>query len=181
MGRCIVLLLVVLCSIANAAEPGRAGEYQVKAVFLLNFAKFVDWPAAAFADPNAPFRIGVLGNDPFGTSMDAVVRDETVQGRPLAVVRSQKPSDLTACQLIFVSASERDKVASILGALDHFPILIVGDDGAFAEQGGVIGFILDDDHVRFAINTTSARERRLKISAQLLRLGRLVSGGTDGG
>jgi hypothetical protein len=159
--------------------PARAQskEYQLKAAFLYNFIQFVDWPPSAFPSPDAPLRIGILGDDPFGAALDGVVQNESVDNHPLAVVRSNNIADLQDCQLIFVSQSEGGHLGQILSSIDSRPVLTVSDIDHFAQAGGDIGFFLSGGKVRFAINPGSARQSGLRISSQLLTLGRIVGGG----
>lgn len=157
-----------------AAETAPSREYQIKAAFLYNFARFVEWPPAAFAGPDAPLQLGILGEDPFGPALDDLARSETVQHRRLVVRRSRRAEDLRGCQLVFVSRSEL--AADILPGLGGSPILTVGDAEGFARQGGMIDFYLDANRVRFEINSEAARRGGLRISSQLLSLGRLVEG-----
>jgi hypothetical protein len=169
---CIVLVLVA------APAPLRAqrkfDEREIKATFLFNFAQFVEWPAGSFADPQAPLVIGVLGDDPFDTVLDAVVRGEVIKNRPLVVTRFRRAEDVGACHILFVSSSERLQYARILEVLQGRPILTVGDADGFATNGGMIRFITEKNHVRLRINLGAARGARLTISSQLLRAAEVV-------
>ena len=169
----LLLSLPVFGAGAVAADT-TSKEYQIKAACLFNFTQFVEWPATVFADGSTPIRIGVLGNDPFGTALDETVQGETVRNRHLEVVRGQRLEDLATCQLVFVSGSEKERVAEDLASLSKDAVLTVSDIKGFAGAGGVIGFVLDGRKVRFEINPGAARQQGLKISAQLLNLGRIV-------
>jgi hypothetical protein len=149
-------------------------EYQIKAAFLVNFMQFVTWPPAAFTNADAPFCIGVLGDDPFGAALDQAVRGETVHHHKVVVQRTQRVEDCKDCQMIFVSRSEEKNLAVILPSLNSGPILTVGETRDFARRGGVINFFLEGNKVRFEINPTVAQRGKLKISAQLLNLGKIV-------
>ena len=173
------LLLCAPCAAGAASAP--AQEYQVKAAFLLNFVRFAEWPTAAFADAAAPLRIGILGEDPFGPTLDGTVLGETVRNRPLTVQRARRLDELAGCQVIFVARSEQAHVAGILAELDQRPVLTVSDIAAFAAGGGVIGFYLDGKRVRFEIDAASAQRKHLRLSAQLLHLGRPVAAAPEGG
>lgn len=159
--------------------PARAQsrEYQLKAAFLYNFIQFVEWPPNAFPSSNAPLRIGILGDDPFGSALDEAIQNESVGNHRLVVVRSASIADLQDCQLIFVSRSEEGHLGQILSVIDSRPVLTVSDIDHFAQSGGDIGFFLSDSKVRFAINPASARQSGLRISSQLLTLGQIVGGG----
>jgi hypothetical protein len=160
-----------------AAVPGTARaqskEYQVKAAFLLNFAEFIQWPPGAFLADDAPLCIGVLGDDPFGAALEETVRDEKIQNHKLTVRHARRAQDLADCQMIFVCKSEHH-IPDILSKLDSHPVVIVGDAEGFARRGGTIGFYLDQNKVRFEINAQAARQNGLKISSQLLALGKIV-------
>jgi hypothetical protein len=152
-------------------------EYQLKAAFLFNFAEFVKWPSNSFTAANAPFCIGILGDDPFGAALEATIRGEAINNHRLTVVRAQRIEDLKDCQLIFICHSEETHVGEILSQIDSKPVLTVSDADGFARNGGDIGFYLSGGKVRFEINPQSAQRCGLKISSQLLSLGKIVSGG----
>jgi hypothetical protein len=165
-----VFVLAMLACAANAQSK----EYQIKAAFLYNFAQFVDWPSATFANTNAPFYIGILGDDPFDGVLDETIQDETINGHKIVAVRSQRIEELKNCQIIFVSKSEKRRVAEILTELDSKPILTVSEIEGFAQHGGGINFFLAGTKVRFEINPGAAQSDGLKISSQLLSLGKIV-------
>lgn len=167
------LALAVLATPA-AAQTAAPREYQIKAVFLFNFLQFVEWPSTVFAAADTPIRIGVLGDDPFGPALEEAVRDETIDGRRLTVRRSQRIEDMADCQLLFIGKSESRRLAEILSSLEGRPVLTVGEVGGFTRQGGIISFYADGKKVRFEINPATARRCGLKLSSQLLGLGRVV-------
>ncbi|HEX2711650.1 MAG TPA: YfiR family protein [Candidatus Acidoferrales bacterium] len=177
-----VLALILVAAGAGAGSVLRAWaqsepppEYQIKAAFLYNFAKFVEWPADAFADPHAPLVLGIVGEDPFGSVLDKLVLDKTVNGRGLLIKRLKHGPDLRNCHILFVSSSERKRVAQILESLQGASVLTVGETQRFAQSGGVIDFILEENKVRFEINSDAAARARLNISSKLLALARIVT------
>jgi len=172
--RLLFVALMVFAALnldATETKSKQTREYDLKAAFLFNFAHFVDWPATAFSDTNAPITIGVLGDDPFGPVLDELVEGETIKNRKLVIKRSQNLEDLKTCQVLFISKSESAHIEQILNALDNASIFTVGDIDGFARQGGVTNFFLQGNKVRFEINPQSARRKGLHISAQLLALG----------
>jgi YfiR/HmsC-like len=180
-GRVIftLLLMGLLLAVVAGSEPARAQsdssrEYQIKAAFLFNFAQFVKWPENSFTSTDAPFCIGVLGEDPFGSVLDGTVQGETISNHRLIVVRAQRIEDLKECQMIFVSRSEGGHIGEILAQLESRPVLTVSEVESFAHDGGDIDFYLSDGKVRFEINPQSAQKCGLRISSQLLTLGRIV-------
>jgi len=156
------------------AQPAASKEYQIKAAFLFNFAQFVEWPTNAFTSTDAPFSIGILGDDPFGKALDATVQGESVQNRKLTIQRSRRLEDLQNCQVIFISKSEKSRLSEILPKLNARSILTVSELPGFAGSGGVINFYLEGAKVRFEINPAVAQRERLKISSQLLNLGKII-------
>ncbi len=173
----IALALWVPASFAHYffAAPVRAeglSEYEVKAAFLLNFTKFVEWPASAFPEPKSPLTICILGKDPFGRTLDELVAGEDVSGRPLAVRRITRPPEPGACQVLFLAKGTGD-VADVLRGLRR-DVLTVGDRPDFLLQGGMIAFVLDNRRVRFDINQTAAEAAGLKLSSRLLMVARSV-------
>lgn len=152
----------------SPADPAR--EYDVKAVFLFNFTRFVEWPESAFATTNSPFVIGVLGPDPFGAILDRTVRDEQVRGRPLEVRRFAKPNDVSGCHLLFIAGKDSDRLEEMIRRTRGHPILTVGEDASFSRAGGMIAFRTIGGHVRFRINVEAAKTAGITISAKLLSL-----------
>jgi YfiR/HmsC-like len=176
--RMLWLASVVLVSpsiLDSANPPALAKEYEIKAVFLYNFAQFVDWPADAFTDKSAPLVIGILGRDPFGPYMDDVVRGETVNGRPFEVRRFARAEDVAGCHILFISSSESGQLDEILDRLKGKSVLTVGDMDGFSQFGGMIRFVTENNKVRLRINVTAAKSAGLKISSKLLRPAQIVS------
>jgi hypothetical protein len=165
-----------LCLLLAAPELARAEsrEYQIKAAFLVNFLQFVTWPANAFDRDDAPFRIGVIGQDPFGAVLDETVQGENFNGHRIVVQRRKRVEECRDCQMIFVSQSEEKRVPVILAKLDSGPVLTVSETRDFARRGGIINFYIAANKVRFEINPVVARRDNLKISSQLLSLGKIV-------
>jgi hypothetical protein len=152
-------------------------EREIKATFLFNFAQFVEWPKESFAGPDAPFVIGVLGEDPFGAILDEVVRGETVKNRAFVVTRFRRAEDVAVCHILFISGSEAPEDARIFDTLRGRPILTVGDADGFASGGGMIRFVTENKHVRLRVNLEAARAAHLTISSQLLRAAQVVRPG----
>jgi len=176
---CLMLACGVLTHAAPVAEP-IVDEYQVKAAFLFNFAKFVEWPNEAFSDPNAPLVITVLGEDPFNGSLEAV-KGKLVNNRKLTIRRVKDIQEIGKSNVLFVSPSARKELGRILEALQGQNVLTVGEDGAFIQCGGIINFVKEDNRVRFEVNVTAAERAGLKISSRLLALARIVKGSAQGG
>ena len=157
------------------AQTTQFKEYEVKAAFLFNFAQFIEWPAKAFAGANAPFVVGVLGDDPFGHVLDQTVQGETVNGRRLTLKRSNRLEDLTGCHILFVSRSEKARWPHLFSTLGSPGVLTVGESDQFLRQGGVINFVTTrDNKVRFEINLAAAEQQGLKINAKLLKVAQTV-------
>jgi len=170
----LLLVIRVLDQVPLRAQSDESREYQIKAAFLFNFVQFVKWPGTSFPNPDAPFRIGILGDDPFGSALDGTIHGESIDSHRLTVTRAEKIEDLQDCQVIFVSRSEESHVSEILSQLNSKPILTVSETQGFARAGGTINFYLTGGKVRFEINPQSAQHCGLKISSQLLSLGKIV-------
>jgi hypothetical protein len=145
-------------------------RYKVEAVFLYNFAQYVDWPQQAFNSDSAPFVIGVLGTDPFGKMLEDVTRNEKINGHPFEIRRFQRADEAVSCHILYISESEEKRMREILAAVRGRPVLTVGETEGFVAQGGMIRFVLGGSRLRFRINVDSAKESQLTISAKLLRL-----------
>lgn len=171
----VVALAVLLGLLPEATAADKTpGEYEVKAAFLYNFIAFTDWPATAFENPSSPIVIGVVGKDPFGSALDAMMKGERVKDRPLIVWRVTKPEDMKRCHILFIGDSESQQVGNIIGRLKTEPILTVSDIAGFAEAGGAVGFTTEGS-VKLTINPAALQAARLALSAKLLRLARLVN------
>jgi hypothetical protein len=165
--------------VAAPAPPAVTHEYDLKAAFLFNFAQFVEWPRDCFADPAAPLVIGVLGEDPFGASLDEIVDGETVDDHPLVVRRFHSVDEIGSCHILFISLSESARLEQVLKTLGHRSVLTVGEAKDFTARSGMIGFELAQRRVRLRINLTAANDARLTISSKLLRQAQIVR--TSGG
>jgi hypothetical protein len=169
--RASVLLLgsaaALVCQVAN--EPI---EYQVKAAFLLNFTKFIEWPAAAFAQPDSPVSICVLGGDPFGPTLDEIVAGEIVSDRKVAAEKISRAPAPRSCQVLFAGKSEK-AIAKVLSGLGP-GVLTVGEGESFLRDGGMIAFVIENRRVRFLINQTAAENAGLKLSSKLLSVAKAV-------
>jgi hypothetical protein len=163
----------LVCTAAVPAQRGAFAEREVKAVFLLNFVQFVDWPSTAFAGPDSPVVIGVLGDDPFGPLLDEVVVGEVVKGRKLSVARFRRVEDVKNCHVLFVSPSEAATYERILTALNSRPMLTVGETTNFTTLG-MIRFLTESNRVRLEVNVEAAKSAGLTISSNLLRAARIV-------
>jgi uncharacterized protein DUF4154 len=165
------LLAVTLGMSSIRAETGPAlDEYQVKAAFLFNFAKFVEWPATAFKDGDEPIRICVLGRDPFGASLESLVRGKFVGNRGFVIREVSNAPAARQCSILFVGASERKRTRSILSDLKDASVLTVGETEDFIPNGGVIAFRVDDARIRVEVDRDAAERAKLRISSKLLSL-----------
>jgi hypothetical protein len=177
---CALLLACVLAWVAPASAQKKAAsgptfdEYEVKAVFLLNFANYTEWPADTFADETAPFTIGVLGEDPFGKRLESALKDEKVKSREVKIRRAKKPEDLKDCHLVFVARSERPRLDAVIATFKGKPVLTIADMDGFCRTCGIVNFVTEDNRVRFQINSEAARANGLKISSRLLSLASII-------
>ncbi len=161
-----------VCGVSSAqSDPN---EYQVKAAFLFNFTKFVEWPDGSFEDPQAPIVVGIIGDDPFGDDLGRIIAGQKVQGRSLVIRRERWGDDLRGCHVLFVSASEHEHSSRILGSVQSASVLTVSDMEGFAKAGGVIEFVTEENRVRFIVNLDSANQSKLRVSAKLLALARVI-------
>jgi hypothetical protein len=145
-------------------------EYQLKAAFLSNFAKFVEWPVRTFPDGVAPVLVGIVGDDPFGQDIDDTFKGKLLQGHPMSVKRVGWRDDLTGFHILYVSASEKRRLDDILDRVKSSSALTVSDLEGFCDSGGVIAFVMDQDRIRFEVNVEIAQRQGLKVSSKLLSL-----------
>jgi hypothetical protein len=168
----LVSVLLTLAGFAIQLQPACAqfGEFEVKAAFLSSFAQFTKWPSGKFSDAGAPFVIGILGDNPFGGSLEGIIQGRAVSGRRVVIRRGRKADDMRGCQIVYVARSERGRLGEIIASLKGNAILTVGETEQFTRQGGVIGFKMEGDKVRFDINASAAQRAGLQISSRLLKL-----------
>jgi hypothetical protein len=165
-------LLVLLGG--GGVQDAELPEYVIKAGFLFNFAKYVDWPAEAFDGPKAPIRIGVAGEDPFKDVLERTLKDKTVNGRGFAIERYKTPADVKRCHILFVARADRETTASYLDAARQPGVLTVGEEKGFAQAGGVVCVLVEDGKPKLEVNLDAARERQVTINAKLLKVAVLV-------
>ncbi len=167
----LLTLLAGFVAIAAADKPVSL-EYRVKAAYLYNFLKFVDWPPEKGAEAS-PYIIGVIGEDPFGKELVSI-GEKTVKGRPLKIKYFKGVEDLETCHILFICASEKERIEIILKRLNDMPVLTVGDVADFAQRGGMINLVKSGKTVRFEINRDAAEKTGLKISSKLLKLAVII-------
>jgi hypothetical protein len=171
--RAWLSMSILLCFGGLKLSAQTSAEYQLKAVFLFNFAQFVDWPPKAFPEPQTPLVIGVLGDDPFGDYLDETVRGEKANGRPLVVQRYRRVGDIKTCHVLFISRSESDRLEQIFASLKGRSVLTVGDVEDFCLRGGMIRLVNEKNKIRMHINLDPVKAANLKISSKLLRVAEL--------
>lgn len=155
---------------SHAFAQSQPSEYDLKAAFLFNFAKFVEWPPDAFAETNSPIVIGILGNNVFGDTLEKIINDRKVNNRGFQFVHFDSSSEATNCQILFISTSEKNDFAKIIGTLHNASILTVSETDGFLKAGGMINFLIEGKNIRFQISDEAAKKARLKISSKLLSL-----------
>ncbi len=170
--RFAIILFVSMSPLSQSdASEDLVEEYQIKAVYLFNFALFFTWPDSAFRQYRQPFRVCVLGKDPFGIDLDLVIENEIIEGRRVAVHRLRSVYRSGRCQMLFVSQSEKSRLASIFGYIRRYPILTVSDIKGFARRGGMIQFFNTPyNEVRFRIAPEAVNKAGLIASANLLEI-----------
>ena len=173
----LTLSIAVLCAEGGAAgaEGRMTREYDLKAIFLFQFAHFVNWPASTFPDTLTPITIGVLGNDPFGAGLDEVVAGETVGARKLVVRRFRTVEQVDSCHVLFICASEAGRLEHIHAKLMGRSVLTVGETKDFAARYGIVGFDVQRNRLKLRINVAAADSAKLMISSKLLRQAELVA------
>jgi hypothetical protein len=167
----LTLLAVIASGPVGPTHAQKADEYQVKAAFILNFARFVEWPGDSLSDGDT-LVIGIIGEDPFGNSIDQVVSRATANGRRLVVRRLKWGDNLRACHVLFISSSEHRRTGQILSSLRGASVLTISEMGDFSRNGGMIRLFIHDNKVFFEINAAAAGQARLKVSSKLLALSR---------
>jgi hypothetical protein len=169
----LMLAIAGVPCFAAAEDSLRANAAKVEAAFLRNFAHYVTWPEQAFASEHSPWRICVLGGDPFGNTLDETFQGRTEQGRPFEIVRAEASTDIATCQIVYVAYRTSASRRTALAELVNRPVLTVGDAPEFLQEGGMIRFLVSD-HVEFGVNLDRTRSASLKMQTRLLEVAREV-------
>lgn len=173
----LTVCLLAACGGCTTTRGQSANEYQVKAAFLYNFAKFVEWPAQSFKGSDDPIAICTLGQNPFGSMLEDAVKGKTLEGRAFVVRTIPDVRQASGCRILFISSSEQKHLQLILESVKAPGILTVGETEGFAKNGGIINFKLEGGMVRFEINVGAAAKEGLQIRSNLLSLAEIVNGG----
>ena len=174
LGRLIAAAALVASVVY--ADFADVSEYDVKAAYLFNFAKFVEWPSDAFRDPSEPISIAVVGDDPFDGALDRTLAGKTIRGRTLVAKRFATAANLEHCHILFIPESEGGRTGEILARVLGTPTLTVGETERFAHDGGMVTLVVERSRVRFDIDLKAARDARLNPSSELLKVARTVRG-----
>jgi hypothetical protein len=174
--RVVLTILLWIGSLSPPAQSQENREYLIKAGFLYNFTKFVDWPAGSFKNESAPFILLIYGSDPFRSAIEAI-RDKPVKGRRLIIKQAQRLEQLEEAHMVYIGSSEKTHLKSILLALRGRPVLTVSDWSHFAQAGGMIGLVTVEETIKLEINPEAVKLANLNMSIQLLKLAKIVSTG----
>lgn len=170
-----------MCALATLALPlptfaqSASIEGKIKAAFVFNFIKFVDWPETAFASTEAPIKLCVWGDNALDGALDTL-RTKTAKKRPIQLLYIRNQSEVRGCHVLFATNVDRQSLITLVKRTAGKSVLTVSDISGFAASGGIIGLYRSSDRMRFAINVTAARQSGLRISSQLLKLGKIVAG-----
>jgi hypothetical protein len=156
--------------VPSAQAQSKPNEYQVKAAYLYNFGRFIEWPTSASAAKGDPFTICVLGQDPFGPALNTTLADEAINGQNVVARRIPSPQDALSCRILFISSSESERLKQILAILGDASVLTVSDLPQFTQRGGMVQLVLDGNKVRFEVNLTPVERAHLAMSSQLLKV-----------
>ena len=181
VAKAIAILMVILLAMntnQSMAQSAATQETKVKSVFLYNFTQFVAWPPGAFSSSNDPFVIGILGEDPFGSILDAAVAGEKVAGHPVVIMRYKTLEELSTCHILYIGRNELIAGKKLLQSISARGILTVSEGNRFAEMGGVISFIYRNNKIRLLINPVAARNAQLSLSSKLLSVSEIYEPST---
>jgi hypothetical protein len=169
VSKFLVLLFILFPPKLNA-QRAKASESELKATYLYNFGRFVQWSESAHAAKGASFPICVFGQDPFGPVLDTTLSGESINGKPVVAKRVSKPQDALDCRVLYISVSEESRLKEIIAGLDKAGVLTVSDIPQFSQRGGMIQFVVVGNKIRFEVNLTSAQDAGLTLSSDLLKV-----------
>lgn len=172
-----LLALTMVFGASAVLAQTTAKEYRIKAAFLFNFANYVEWPPDAFKDASSPLNYCTIGDDPFEGMLDESLNAKSVGTHALRVQHLRASENFQGCQIVFIGANEKKRTTAILEMLKQSPVLVVGESNHFIQQGGTVGFLSEENTIRFEVNLIAAQRARLNISATLLSVAKTVIAG----
>lgn len=175
---CLMLVLLSVLARPTYGQEAAVSELDVKAAFLFNFTKFVEWPAEAFANEEATVNVGVYdSSEEFAKTLRTLLADKKAHGRAFSVRRLVNPADAKTCHILFFRESESRKMGTAYDSIKKLPILTVGESDDFLDQGGMFSLFFDDKQLRFEVNPATAENAKLTVSSKLLRLAKKIRKG----
>lgn len=172
--RIVVAFFLASGPVAAQSKDEALPEYTVKAGFLFNFAKYVEWPADAFEKPDSPYSIGVVGTDPFGGDLEKALQNKTAKNRGFRIEKFAGPDSIGKCHILFIPRTEKAHLPEILKRVQDWPVLVVGENEGFAGAGGTTNILIEKEKPRVEINPDAAEKGRLTIDPKLLRVATIV-------
>lgn len=169
----LCLNLIAGASVSPEAWAGVAEEYQVKAAFFYHFARFIEWPSDTFASEGDPFRVCIVGKNPFQGTLQQTLSDKQIHNHPFHLISNPSASELAQCHVVFIGEDSSDRSGSITRDLHGKAVLTIGESADFIQRGGIIRLFLEESKVRFGINPQAAQQAHLAISSKLLRLAKI--------
>jgi hypothetical protein len=170
-----ILIIFSLIGVSLNAQSDISREYQVKAVFIYNFSHFIEWKSDLFNDPLAPFVIGIFGDDPFGKYLDETVQGEKINGHPIKIYHFKNIKEIHNCQILYINPSDSKLLKDCIFYTNGKKILSVSDSPDFANDGGIIQFIIKENKTRLLINLAAVKASGLNVSSKLLRLAKTIN------
>jgi len=174
---CFTILIIILWVFQSHSQMGFTvypTEYQIKAKYLYNFTRFVDWPEESFQNPDSPFVIGIIGSDPYGIDLEKTIEGKQIKNRKFRIRRYQNLDNLAFCHILFIGVDNRARRSQIFNKIKNNSILTVGDENNFAKDGGMINFIIKKKKIRFQINREAVKQSRLKMSTKLFKMAEII-------
>ncbi len=171
--RSAAILVCIIGTLAHAQNP--MSEYAVEAAYLFNFGKFVRLTSDASAHPQT-FDICIVGEDPLGRTLDDLTANEQLDSKPVRIIRLKGAVEARGCAITYIHASQANRITADLDGLKGYPVLTVSDAATFLQDGGMIQFVIVNNHVRFAVNLAAVRAAQLTLSSELLRVATTVNG-----
>ena len=176
----LLTLAILLCALLPqptiyARAPQINAEYKLKAAFLYNFTRFVEWPENAFSSTTSPVIIGIIGEDPFGAFIDELVSNEKIGNRSIIIRRFKGVTDIANCHILYICYQQTEKIAAVLSTASNKGILTIADAPPFTRMGGMVQFYTDKNKIRMQINNGAAKRAGLNISTKLLSVAKVVN------
>jgi len=174
--KIVIVILVLLVNLISYSAFSQSSEYLIKAAFIERFTRFIKWPEESIvSDTNNTFVLAVIDKNPFDEKLEEIFKGKEIRHKKVEILFISELSDISKCNLLFISKSEKNRISDIITQTEDTPILTIADSKGFAEMGILINMYIYNDEIRFEINETEAQDSGLRLSYLLLDAAKIIN------